>query len=224
MLDVLSASTVCSRLTPGRFLLVAGFHGMLLVAAARPVARTMAPRERQIMLDPPVPIASPARAAAAEARPGGGALETAPRPSFDTPLTGVSVPDLPVLAGTSLDPVMLRRFLPGGLGDPVGSGGGGDAVLAAAEVDDPATVIQQPAPRYPPVLQQAGIEGRVLLEFVIDSAGHVEPGSLRVLERSRPGFDAAAEETILHSLFRPARVRGRAVRQRTLQAIAFRIG
>jgi TonB family protein len=224
MLDVLSASTLSSRLTPGRFLLVAGFHGMLLVAAARPVARTVATRARQIVLEPFVPVATPARPAAAEARSDDGAIEATPLVSFDAPLTGVSTPDLPVLAGPSLDPVALRRFLPGGLGDPAGSGGGGDAVLAAAEVDDPAAVIQQPAPRYPPVLRQAGIEGRVLLEFVIDSAGHVEPGSLRVLERSRPGFDAAAEETILHSLFRPARVRGRAVRQRTWQAIAFRIG
>ena len=223
MLDVLSASAVASRLTPGRFLLVAGFHGMLLAAAVRPVARTVAARERQIVLDPLVPIAPAAHPAAAEARSGEGSIAAIPRLPFDAPLSGVSAPDLPLLAGPSLDPVTLRRLVPGAGGEPLGSGGAGDAVLAAAEVDEPATVIQQPAPRYPPVLQQAGLEGRVLLEFVIDSTGHVEPGSLRVLERSRPGFDAAAEETILRSLFRPARVRGRAVRQRTLQAIAFRI-
>jgi outer membrane biosynthesis protein TonB len=44
-----------------------------------------------------------------------------------------------------------------------------------------------------------------------------------VLESSNPGFDAAASETVRHSIFRPARVHGSPVRQRTLQAIAFRI-
>jgi len=223
MLDVLSASSVASRLTPGRFLLVAAFHGILLVAAVRPAPPVMDTRVREVVLDPLVPIAAAAHPVAAEAAAGETAIEATPRLAFDAPLSGVTLPELPALAGPSLDPVALRRFIPGGPGVPVGSGGDGDAVLLAAEVDDPAAVIRQPAPRYPPVLQQAGIQGRVLLEFVIDSAGHVEPASLRVLERSRPGFDAAAEETILGSLFRPARVRGRAVRQRTLQAVAFRI-
>ena len=96
--------------------------------------------------------------------------------------------------------------------------------MDARSVDEPAAIIRQPSPRYPPVLQQAGIEGRVLLEFIIDSTGHPEAGSLRVIERSAAGFDGAALETIERSLFRPARFRGRAVRQRTLQAIVFRVG
>ena len=58
---------------------------------------------------------------------------------------------------------------------------------------------------------------------MIDTAGHPEPASIRVIERSREGFDAAALETIQHSLFRPARVRGGVVRQRTLQWVVFRI-
>jgi protein TonB len=96
-------------------------------------------------------------------------------------------------------------------------------VLAAAQVDEPAVVLHQPSPRYPPVLQQAGIEGRVLLEFIIDTTGHMETESLRVLETSNPGFNAAAGETVRRSIFRPARVHGGAVRQRTIQSIAFRI-
>jgi len=97
------------------------------------------------------------------------------------------------------------------------------AVLAQAEVDQPAEAIHQPKPRYPPVLQHAGIEGRVLVEFIIDTVGHVEPTSLRVVESSNAGFEAAAGETLRRSVFRPARVQGRPVRQRAIQVVAFRI-
>ena len=90
-------------------------------------------------------------------------------------------------------------------------------------VDEPAVVVHQPSPRYPPALQQAGREGRVLVEFIIDTTGHLEGASLRVLESSHPGFEAAAGETIRRSVFRPAKVRGEPVRQRTIQAVTFRI-
>jgi protein TonB len=132
----------------------------------------------------------------------------------------------PVTPGPAIDPAMLRRILASGI--PGSNPAGGDSlalhrVLAAGQVDEAAVVVHQPSPRYPPVLQQAGIEGRVLVEFIIDTAGHMEAASLRVLESSNPGFDAAAGETVARSLFRPARVRGAPVRQRTVQSIVFRI-
>ena len=73
------------------------------------------------------------------------------------------------------------------------------------------------------MLQHAGIEGRVMVEFIIDTTGHMEAPSLRVLESSNPGFDLAAGGTVRRSVFRPARVHGSPVRQRTIQSIAFRI-
>jgi protein TonB len=130
-----------------------------------------------------------------------------------------------VIDGPALDPERVRRILgtPGLPGPVSGDSAGPDRIFAAAIVDEPAAALRQPAPRYPPALQQAGIEGRVLLEFVIDTTGHAEAASLRVIETSN-GFDAAAMEAVERSLFRPARVRGRPVRQLTRQAIAFRIG
>jgi hypothetical protein len=41
-------------------------------------------------------------------------------------------------------------------------------LLTAASVDDPVDVIDQPAPRYPAALEQAGIMGRVELEYVVE--------------------------------------------------------
>jgi protein TonB len=130
----------------------------------------------------------------------------------------------PLIPGPAFTVSALRRALePGALLRVAPGSGGGDRIRAVGEVDEPASVLLQPAPRYPPVLQAAGLEGRVLLEFVIDTAGHPEPASLRIIERSREGFDAAALETLERSLFRPARVGGRTVRQRTLQWVVFRI-
>lgn len=48
----------------------------------------------------------------------------------------------------------------------------------AASVDEPAETIEQPRVPYPPALAEAGIPGRVELEYVVDTLGCAEPGSL----------------------------------------------
>jgi hypothetical protein len=59
------------------------------------------------------------------------------------------------------------------------------------------------------------------VEFVIDTSGHVEPGSVRSLQSTHPAFEEAAQETMLGSLFKPARLSGQPVRQLTRQSIRF---
>jgi TonB family protein len=93
----------------------------------------------------------------------------------------------------------------------------------AGAVDDPVEVIEQPAPRYPPVLAQAGITGRVELEYVVDTMGRAEPGSLHALSSTRPEFEAAARTAVLGSRYRPARLHGLVVRQLVRQILSFRI-
>jgi TonB family protein len=61
-------------------------------------------------------------------------------------------------------------------------------------------------PRYPAALAAAGIEGKVAVEFVIDSAGKVEGGSIRVLESTHQAFEAAAREAMTAATFHPARL------------------
>jgi TonB family protein len=95
--------------------------------------------------------------------------------------------------------------------------------LTAASVDDPVGVVEQPAPRYPPALERAGITGHVELEYVVDTTGRVEPGSLRTLVTTHPAFEAAAQVTVLASRYRPARLGGRVVRQLVRQTLRFRV-
>jgi len=95
-------------------------------------------------------------------------------------------------------------------------------VWTADSVDDPVRVIEQPALRYPLLLAQAGISGRVELEYVVDTLGRAEPGSLRTLTNTRPEFEAAARAAVLGSRYRSARLHGRVVRQFVRQILSFR--
>ncbi|HET7240627.1 MAG TPA: TonB family protein [Gemmatimonadales bacterium] len=83
-------------------------------------------------------------------------------------------------------------------------------------------VIEQPPPRYPPVMAQAGVTGRVELEYVVDTLGRAEPGSLRAVTSTHPEFEAAARAAVLGSRYRPARLRGQVVRQLVRQRLSFR--
>lgn len=64
---------------------------------------------------------------------------------------------------------------------------------------------------YPDSLRRRGIAGRVLLEFVVDARGRVEPG-VRVLRTAHPLLVGPAKEMIMGARFEPGRVRGRPVR------------
>jgi len=93
-----------------------------------------------------------------------------------------------------------------------------------SQVDDPVVQINRPQPRYPPVLQQAGISGRVELEYVVGTDGRVEVGTIKVLSSTNSQFEAPAIDAIRRATFKPAKIRGQAVRQLVRQAITFTIG
>ena len=82
-------------------------------------------------------------------------------------------------------------------------------------------LVRSRVPSHPKLLRPAGTQGRVVLEAVIDTLGHVEPGSVLVVESAHPAFVAPAQHSLLTSLFRPARVQGRAVRVRVRLAFDF---
>ena len=93
----------------------------------------------------------------------------------------------------------------------------------AASVDDPVALMEQPQLRYPPALAQAGIAGRVELEYVVDTVGRAEPGSLRTLVSTHPAFETAARTAVLGTRYQPARLRGQLVRQLVRQTLSFRL-
>jgi protein TonB len=78
-------------------------------------------------------------------------------------------------------------------------------------------------PRYPSLLQSAGVEGDVRAQFVVDTLGRVEHGSVRILETSHDQFSAAVRDALAGARFTPAEAGGHKVRQLVEQTFTFRI-
>ncbi len=97
-------------------------------------------------------------------------------------------------------------------------------VFLEAQLDDPVQPISIPTPRYPPVLQSAGIAGSVDLQYVVDTTGHAEANSFKVLKTTHQAFVEPAKEAILKGVFKPAKFKGQPVRQLVQQRISFKVG
>jgi periplasmic protein TonB len=116
----------------------------------------------------------------------------------------------------------------GGVADGVVGGTGvvarPDAIYEATTVLEgfaPAVLLAQPAPKYPAVLHSAGLSGTVMVEFVVDTIGKVEPVSIRLVESTHRGFDDAARAAVLGATFQPAHLGPHSVRQLTRQRVRF---
>jgi protein TonB len=172
-------------------------------------ARPHTPSPPLMFVVPPYHATSPPVVPAAPIINGPVTLPVIAPPSIPAP--GVPEPSLPVV-----------QTRPPSGDVPVGDAGGQPA-LDAWLADEPPAILAGPAPTYPELLRQAGLGGRVLLEAVVDTAGRVEPGSLMVIASSHPGFAAPAQRALAVTLFRPARVHGRAVRVRVRVPVDFRL-
>src|SRR5213596_1756734 len=87
-----------------------------------------------------------------------------------------------------------------------------DAPTPASLMDEWPAFLSGPPLQYPNLLRQAGIQGRVVVHAIIDTAGRAEPWSVHVIESPQPGFDQAARNFVLEAQFRPGRMRARDVR------------
>jgi periplasmic protein TonB len=105
-----------------------------------------------------------------------------------------------------------------------GTGPVSGEVFLEAQLDDPVQPISIPTPRYPPVLQSAGIAGSVDLQYIVDTTGHAEPSSFKVMKATHPAFAEPAKEAISKGVFKPAKFKGQPVRQLVQQRISFKVG
>ncbi len=64
---------------------------------------------------------------------------------------------------------------------------------------------------YPPVLRDSRVNGRVVIEVIVDEDGRVRDGSARVVEASHPAFGEAALRAVDRFRFRPGKMAGVAV-------------
>lgn len=92
------------------------------------------------------------------------------------------------------------------------------------QVDKP--VMQAPnsaSPDYPDMLRRAGVEGEAMVSFVVDTLGHVELSSFKVIRASHDLFATAVKNALPRMRFIPAETRNGKVRQLVQQPFSFAI-
>jgi TonB family protein len=99
-----------------------------------------------------------------------------------------------------------------------------DTVFSVLDVD---STVQRfdgsAAPAYPPELLAKGTEGTVYAQFVVDTGGHVDTTTVRVLSSPHPQFEASVRAALARMLFHPAKRAGHKVRQLVEQHFRFTI-
>ena len=101
---------------------------------------------------------------------------------------------------------------------------GFDSVFSAIAVDSEVTRYDwSSAPVYPDSLFREGTEGLVEAEFVVDTTGRVDLGTIRILQSTHAQFQESVEAALAGMQFRPAWHGFRKVRQLVVQRFAFRL-
>jgi periplasmic protein TonB len=153
-------------------------------------------------------------------------LPLPPRPVL--PNIAVIEAGIPV-PGTEFDPTLWENK---GLATGVSSSGRPDgAPNVAGGSPLPEHLVEKPVlaipgtttPRYPSMLQTAGVEGDVRAQFVVDTLGRVEQGSVRILGSTHELFASAVRDALTRARFKAAEAGGHKVRQLVEQDFTFRI-
>ncbi|MGH7678764.1 MAG: TonB family protein [Gemmatimonadaceae bacterium] len=153
---------------------------------------------------------------------------TPPRVAAPTSLTFRQIQvTVPAITAPEVSP----RQLPV-VGDSIGGAGMPNLFPSAPAVGDsvyrPHFVERQvlpradnPRPVYPPSLRAAMVEGSVVVQFVVDTTGRVEPQSISILHSTHEQFSHSARQWLTRTRYAPAEIRGRPVRQLVQQEVAF---
>jgi TonB family protein len=144
-------------------------------------------------------------------------------PSIDD-ITGITAPDIGTKYGPALPTDGLGALDPGcsDLSICRAAPRYGAGPLSAGQVEKPALAIPGNArPLYPEMLRRAGIEGSVLMRFVIDTSGTVEPQSVQVVRADQELFAASVRSALRQHRFLPAEAAGRKVRMLVEQRFDF---
>lgn len=148
----------------------------------------------------------------------------------------VNIPKIDLSAAVTNEADFSGRGVAGGSSKGV-AGGTGDANSKGTtpgglstqpyhdfQVEQPASASgSNAAPQYPSSMRESGTTGRVLVQFVVNTSGRVEPGSIKILESTNSAFAAAVREVLPRHRFSPAKIGGTPVRQIVQQPFVFKL-
>ena len=174
------------------------------------------PPERAIPLFPP---SDPTPETRTPHTSRGGASAPGPTTAPSIPVPPLHIPDsLPLIDSTHdlprgvFDDSAVARAPGGGTRGAPGAGDGAPYVVS--QVDRPAVARNGNAsPRYPSVLEQSGVEGEVVAQFVVDTTGRAEMPTFEILRSTNELFASALRDVVPRWRFLPAEAGGRRVRQ-----------
>jgi protein TonB len=92
------------------------------------------------------------------------------------------------------------------------------------QVEKPVMAVPgSPTPRYPDILKSAGVEGEVVVSFVVDTTGRADMSQFHILKTTHELFSAAVRTALPTMRFLPAEVGGKKVKQLVQQPFVFNI-
>lgn len=141
------------------------------------------------------------------------------RPQIPIATMSEDVPEDVTIMDTMVDLDLPVAPFPSAARVPAGSAPGttGEASLVW---DEAPQLVRMVTPEYPETARKAGVEGRVDLSVVVDERGQVVTADV-VTAVPTGIFEEAARQAVMKWRYRPARMRGQAIRARLGQTVYF---
>ena len=195
-----------------------------LTEFAPQVAAVATPEAASPLAGPESPPSSPEPEAASEPKP-----EPKPEPAKEPEVKAISAKKKPESKPKKSAPTPPQQALRESAQTAATSTGGGQpgdvggiSVYASDHVDQRPSVSRRVAPNYPGKAKRMGIEGKVVVQLVVDIKG--EPRNWTVRSAEPPGyFEEAAVEAASKMRFIPGKLNGRAVNTLVMLPFAFQL-
>ena len=132
------------------------------------------------------------------------------------PVFGPELPAIDLARGPSIDSLLRAAASSAGAAAPGGrldltsdAPGDGSGEWRGSELL--MRIVTSATPRYPESLRHAGIGGRVLVRFTVDTLGRIDPASVTIISATHESFARAVREVLPAFRFRPAKAGGHRV-------------
>lgn len=141
-------------------------------------------------------------------------------------LQGTQPVDLPITPSKDNDTRLVETVLPPPTQMAIEEVAVPEPPRTFSEIEVDSAAMRDPdsaGPAYPLKLLALKLEGATVVQFVVDSTGHVELNSLVILDSTHPDFTQAVRDVLPRMKYQPAKMGRRPVAQLVEQRFGFRI-